>query len=363
MSTLFGKTVTRETLAESVGDMSQLCGIDSFEYDDGAARGVRGLQFRNPSGLQFVVFPDRGMDIGTVDFRGVPLNWRSGTGVVSPNGYSAHEWEWLRGFAGGMLVTCGLSNVGDHCVDRGAYLESERFGAHGRISHTPAACVSHRAQWEGESFVLRAEGTLIEAAAQGENFSLTRTIETEMGAASIRVRDVVQNRCFYTVAHMFLYHINMGWPLLDETSEIHARITSARGLDARAHERVADLGTFHRPGADAPELVYILDLAQDAGGLCHLAFVNRKLDGGLGVSLSYRKSEMPYLNLWKRLGRGEYVVGLEPGNCTVQGRVAQRARGDLKTLAPQQAAAYGIDIGILAGNAEIDRFLEERQLG
>jgi hypothetical protein len=355
---VFGRPVSRERLIESVGDMSQICSLDAFAYDDGMARGVRGLQFRNPSGLQFVVMPDRGMDIASVDFRGVPLNWRSGTGVVSADRSSAREWEWLRGFTGGMLVTCGLSNVGDPCTDRGAYQEREHFGGHGRISNVPAREVSHRAGWDGERYLLRAQGTLIEASAQGENFSLTRTVETEMGKTSIRVGDLVTNRSFYTVPHMFLYHINVGWPLLDEGARLHARIGAARGLDGTPERDLGRLTELGAPKADAPELVFVLDIVPDSGGFCHVAFVNRRLAGGLALTLRYRTAEMPYFNLWKRLGRGEYVVGLEPGNCTVQGRVAQRERGDLRTLAPQESASYGMEFGILEGNDRIDAFLE-----
>jgi hypothetical protein len=358
MNELFGKVMSREKLTESVGDMSQICGIELFEYNDGSARGVRALQLRNPSGLQLVVLPDRGMDIVSLEFKGVPLCWRSGAGIVSQYFYSAHEWEWLRGFAGGMLATCGLSNVGDPCVDRGAYLEKERFGGHGRIANTPARNLGYGAGWEGERYVLHATGTMIEAAGQGENFSMTRTLRTEMGKASLHLRDEVTNRSFSTVPHMFLYHINIGWPLLEAGAEICMDIREAQGLDNASHEAVGSLLVVGEPADGTPELVYRTELAADDDGLCHVAFVNRKLLGGLGLYVSFRKEELPFFTLWKRMRKGEYVIGFEPGNCTVQGRVAERARGTLRSLAPQQSVAYGLEMGVLSGSAEIDRYLD-----
>jgi hypothetical protein len=357
MIELFGTEMSREKLAESVGDMSQICGIESFEYNDGSARGVRALQLKNPGGLQLVVLPDRGMDIVSLEFKGVPLCWRSGAGIVSPYFYSAHEWEWLRSFAGGMLATCGLSNVGDPCVDKGAYLERERFGGHGRIANTPARDLAYGAGWEGERYVLHAAGTMIEAAGQGENFSMTRTLRAEMGRASFQLRDEVTNRSFSTVPYMFLYHINIGWPLLEAGAEICADIRAAEGLDRASREAVQSLTVAGEPADGTPELVYRTELAADPDGLCHVAFVNRRLLGGLGLYLEFRKEELPFFTIWKRMSKGEYVIGFEPGNCTVQGRVAERERGTLRSLAPQQSVTYGLEMGILSGAAEIDRYL------
>jgi hypothetical protein len=374
MPTLYGREIDKQRLLESVGDMSQVCGIQSCTYDDGPARGVRALEFRNPSGFRFTALPDRCMDIGFAEYRGVPLSWMSGTGAVSPAYYSAHEWDWLRGFAGGLLVTCGLSNVGDPCVDRGTYQESESFGGHGRISNTPARNVSFKSFWDGDRYLMRAEGEMIEAAAQGENFRLSRAIETEMGTTSIRILDTVENRSFRTVPHMFLYHMNIGYPLLGETSEIHASCKTIRGLTKTSEDLKNRVGVFGVPSGDAPELVYLLDLVPDGNGDCNLLFANRIGRGasddsgpgvsglgasglgvaGLGIALKFQKTQFPYFNLWKQLNRGEYVVGLEPGNCTVQGRVEQRKRGDLRELKPRETTQYDLEISVMTSNGAIE---------
>ena len=47
-------------------------------------------------------------------------------------------------------------------------------------------------------------------------------------------------------------------------------------------------------------------------------------------------------------------MGLEPGNCTVQGRVEQRKRGDLRELKPRELTQYDFEISVLTSSSDID---------
>jgi hypothetical protein len=364
MARLFGQDITRETLRESVGDMAQVCGIQSFTFDDGSGRGVRALEFRTGGGLRFIALPDRAMDIYMAEFRGIPLNWLSGTGPVAPEWYSPHGWDWLRSFFGGLLTTCGLSNVGDACEDRGAYLEKEQFGAHGRISNTPAKCLGYDCGWEGETYVLSARGEMVETAGQGEKLILRRSLRAEMGRASIEVRDAVTNEGYTPVPLMLLYHINLGFPLLGAGARIFASCRSIEGLDAVSAGRVGDIGRLHAPDIDSVEQVFLLDMRPDNDGFCHVALVNPLFDdgAGLGVYLRFRAVDFPYFSLWKRLSKREYVIGFEPGNCAVQGRLRQRERGDLRLLAPGETARFVMELGVLASNRHVEEWVTGRGL-
>ena len=108
---IYGRDLTGRELRRRVGWLGQVAGIEPFVFDDGPARGVRALRFR-AGGLSFDVLADRGMDIGLFEYRGVPLAWLSRTGVASPAFYEPAGEGWLRSFGGGLLVTCGLTNVG-----------------------------------------------------------------------------------------------------------------------------------------------------------------------------------------------------------------------------------------------------------
>ncbi len=357
MARIFGREIPRDELLRAVGDLSQVCGVSSFAFDEGPGRGVRALELRNGGGLRFVVLPDRGMDIYQAEYRGIPLNWLSGTGPASPGLYSARGWDWLRSFFGGLLTTCGLSNVGDPCDDKGAYLEREHFGGHGRISNTPAASVSARGAWDGERYRLSAEGEMLETAAQGEKLRLSRSIRCGMGSAAIEIADRITNEAYQPVPVMFLYHINFGFPLLDERTRIMASCRSVSGLDDDSQEHVARIGRFHPPDPDSPELVFLLDLEPDAEGRCSVVLSNPQTGGeGLGVYLRFAKADFPYFHVWKRLCSREYVLGFEPGICTVKGRNRQREKGDLRLLAPRESLELSMEIGVLASQAEVDRF-------
>ncbi len=356
MARIFGREIPRERLLEAVGDLSQVCGISSFSFDDGPGRGVRALEFRDGSGLRFIVLPDRGLDIYQAEYRGLPLNWLSGTGPVSPALYSPRGWDWLRSFFGGLLTTCGLSNVGEPCDDRGAYLAEEHFGGHGRISNTPARSLSVRGAWEGERYLLHAEGEMLETAGQGEKLRLSRSIRCQMGGASIEIADRITNEAYSPVPVMFLYHLNFGFPLLDGQTRLFASCRSVSALDASYREQAARLGSFHPP-AESPEMVFLLDLLPDLQGRCRVVLSNPAAGGsGLGVYLSFAKADFPYFHVWKRLCPREYVLGFEPGICSVLGRNRQRQMGDLRLLAPQESLSLSMEIGVLGSAAEVDRF-------
>jgi len=56
------------------------------------------------------------------------------------------------------------------------------------------------------------------------------------------------------------------------------------------------------------------------------------------------------------IGEGEYVLGIEPGNCLPEGRPTERDTGRLITLKPGESRKMVFEIGIVDGNKEIDQF-------
>ena len=53
MPRLFGKQYTRAELMRRIGHLSQIGGVQLSSAEDGASRGVRSLEFRTGTGLQF----------------------------------------------------------------------------------------------------------------------------------------------------------------------------------------------------------------------------------------------------------------------------------------------------------------------
>ena len=113
MPTLYGRALSRADLVRRFGSTSQVFGVRLSTLGDGSERGVRLLSFRTGSGLSFEVMVDRGMDIGSVEYRGAAVGWHSPTGFRSP---WLHETDaenglgWLRSFSG-FMNTCGLDHA------------------------------------------------------------------------------------------------------------------------------------------------------------------------------------------------------------------------------------------------------------
>jgi hypothetical protein len=163
MPEIYGKEYSMLELRRRTGSMSQLAGIRSVTFNDGNQAGVRALEFRTGSGLNFTVLPDRGMDIADAEWAGAPLVWHSSTGVPHPAFYENQGLGWMRGFYGGLMVTCGFMNVAVASEDQGEY-----FGIHGRASHLPAQNVAYDAEWQGDDYVLWARGKVRETRIFGE---------------------------------------------------------------------------------------------------------------------------------------------------------------------------------------------------
>jgi hypothetical protein len=112
------------------------------------------------------------------------------------------------------------------------------------------------------------------------------------------------------------------------------------------------------PEAAAPGLDYLHTMAADQEGYALAAVVNRQLAGGLGLSLRFPVSSLPFLNEWKMLNEVDYVVGFEPVNTKIVNRAVLRSEGRLPEIEPGGERVMEVEFGVLEGAAEIDAFAE-----
>ncbi len=312
-----------DAILRKIGSMKQVARIRRAVLDDGRERGVRIAEVNNGGGLSFTVLLDRGMDIGDAAFGGASLGWIGPCGFQHPSYFSPEGLGWLRSWGGGLLTGCGLRSVGAP-----SSVDGEAFGIHGRLSNTPAEDVKCHEEWVGDSYVLSVTGSMREARHFGENLLLTRTIATEFGKNVVRISDKVQN-CGFRPSHaMLLYHINLGWPLLDEASFVDAVPHEAVPRDAEAAKGLSAWSKCQEPEPAYKEQCFYHDIPASSDGFATVSLVNPAL--ALKFSISYRKAELPFLTQWKNMGEGEYVMGLEPANCHVEGVAAERDK--FKTL-------------------------------
>jgi hypothetical protein len=366
MPTVLGQTFSRRELARRVGDFSQLFGVELLSHSDGRERALRILRFRTGSGLSFDIMVDRAMDLGGMTLRGVPIGWRSPTGFRSP---WLHEVDaedglgWLRSFSG-MMNSCGLDHImgaTEDTAEHYCYPDRARVfhTLHGRISYQPARLTGYGERWDGDQCYLYAEGEIRQAAMYGENLILERRIEVEVGSDTVTFHDRVRNLGFYATPHALLYHINLGWPVVDKQTRLVAPIQSTPFM---VHDpKATDIGPIEQadPQFRFFQQVYEHEIVAEDDGTAGAALINDSFQtpaGEIGVALeiAYDGRAMPALFQWQNLQEGNYVVAIEPATVHGGTRSDWKERGELQILEHDDQREYRLVITPHAGAAAID---------
>ncbi len=346
--------LTRLETERRAGDVAAAGGVRAVVLDDGSERGIRVLEFRTGGGLRFEVLADRAMDIGVAEFDDLSVGWRSATGFRHP-GLHEHGDEgglsWLRSMSG-LVVTAGL----DHTLF-GGEVGAEQYhypprptvwhGLHGRVANIPARLTGYGERWEGDRCVLWAEGEIRQAAIFAEHLVLRRRIEADLGGTEIRLADTVRNAGFDPTPHMFLYHVNVGWPLLDEGATFDAPIEATLWRsDSVAEQGVSHL-VFPEPQPGFAEQVYEHALTPDPDGRQRVRVRNARL--GRAFELDYDPAAFPAFFEWLNLRDGNYAVGLEPSTHHVAGDAAARADRSMTWLRHGEERHYQTVFRFLRG--------------
>ena len=359
MADYLGKKWTKAELRSYLSDISSAAGATRFIYSDGKAEGVRGVNVRTGSGLEFNVVPGRSMDIFDCSYKGIPVQFSSATGMTSPAYYEEGGLQWLRSFFGGLLTTCGITYCGAPCIDQG-----QQLGLHGRISNAAAENVSVDERWIGDEYEISLSGKMREAFVMGENLTLLREITTSLGSSSIRIEDVIENLGFDEQPLMMLYHFNFGFPVLSEKSRLIAPVQSTEMRDAPATERkdIEEFMVFPEPQAGYREKVFFHKLKADGDGKTFVALVNPDVEGKpLGVLLRFNKKQLPEFTEWKMAGKGCYVCGLEPGTVNPIGRAEARKQNRLPVIKAQELYKIQIDFTVLNSAGQIESLEKEAE--
>lgn len=335
---LFGHEVSRADLHLRTGRIEQVASSTLVTESEGPGLASRRLIVRWGD-LAFDVYPDRAMDIGALTYRGIPMTWTSPAGVRSASSQGSSEVRWLDTFAGGLIATCGLDTFGAPTEDQG-----ETFPLHGRIGVERADHVAHEACWTADgNYRLRISGRVRQARLFGPNLELRRTITAQLGSPALEVEDVVTNCGPDEQAHMILYHLNLGWPLVDEGARLDVPSVETVPRDENAAAGLSTWARFEAPVAGGPEQVFRHRLPSAESFTAAID----NADLGLRFAVTFDTAELPALFQWKLMSAGAYVLGLEPANCPViEGRLAARRQGLLPMLAPGASRRYHLSFSI-----------------
>lgn len=339
-----------------VGNTSQVGGIETSVLDNGLGRGSRIAWVNTGTGLRYKILLDRAMDISDAFFNQHSLAWISHAGVLPPDRFSDQGIGWLRNFGGGLLTTCGLSHVGGPEED-----ESGQRGVHGRISNTPAEIIAiDQPDLSAGKLEMSITGIIRETQVFGPSLELRRTISGRLGEAKIQIKDEVTNKGNTSVPHMLLYHVNFGWPLVDEGTQILWKGDWQTPNPTTDKTVFKDGNNFKicpppmKSHAGTGEDVAFIDASHDENGDVKCGLFNERLN--LAVGLQFRKEQLPWLANWQHWGEGEYVTALEPATHPPIGQKKAKENGSIIYLAPGVSKQYDLQIEVLQ-QIEIQDFI------
>lgn len=346
----------------------QLGGIRTGSLDAPAAGGGQGVRVAlvdTGSGLRFTVALDRGGDVVDAAFNDCALAYLSPNGLTPPNAAFHRENEWLRNWPGGLVTTCGPEYIGGSRTEAGTVTT-----LHGRFSNTPAALVSltnpdpRRGRRE-----MALELVIRDTRVFGPSFEIRRRVGCTLGVPEIVIEDEVENIGDTAAAHHWLYHCNLGYPLLDEGGRFvyrgrarHWTVPPPAGQDIVQPLSAAAMEKLKRvpapvPGhAGAGERGLVVELEPEKDGDCRVGLVNARRK--IGLQLTFPCAALPRLAHWQHYGPGaSYASALEPFRGSMLGSARESDPAFHPRLKPGEARRYRLRLTVLRGAAELNQLL------
>ena len=316
-----------------IGHETQCDGIEEHRLVGGKGDGMRLYEVNNGLGLELVVSPDRNGDITRLRYKGINMSYMSPCGYVAPAYYDSIGNNWLASFTAGFLTTCGLQAVGSPCRDEG-----EELPLHGSIANQPC----EQAYWTREEDSLTIHTLTRDEQIFGRKLTLEREIRVSTRENVFTIRDHIVNTGDRVEPFEILYHMNMGYPLLDEDSVVTIPSVEVTPRDGHAAEDLKNWMRMEKPVPGYQERCYYHKFAGERG---EASIFQPK--SGVGLTISFDTGQLDSFVEWKMMGVRDYVLGLECGNCFPDGRDVMRRTGMLKFLKPGESREYRVKVSML----------------
>lgn len=292
------------------------------------------LEVKTSSGLVLDILTDRALDIGSAFYKGTPIAWTNDVGFRHPSDLSENVWN--ERFAGGLIATCGLDNVGPACIDGG-----DLYPQHGRIGGEPAKRIRLGAR------VINGRRFLVVSALvrqPGSKLRLHRTLIVCDDIPILRLVDTVTNKGLHPESLMIQYHCNFGRPIVAPGGTVAIPEASTTPRDAAAAQRLDSWQTIDSPPPDEQERVFRHQQPMKRWADAFLTSHAAAHVSGWTVRVGYDRHTLPWIWQWRLLSSDAYVVGLEPANCDVKPRSEARRQSSLPMLEPNNQVTFRIEI-------------------
>ncbi len=295
-----------------INNLAQVASVRRYIYTDGREKGIEVIDCDNGK-IRFLLNESKALDIMQVFHEGQNVSF------LSKNAFTKREIPFLNRFEGGMLYTCGLDVAGT----------VPGHDLHGTLHNTPAEIVS--AGIINDEIVVEANITV--SALFGEYLVVNRKITSKLGSDNLTLNDTIINMGYADAKYVILYHINVGYPMLDKDAKIKLDYNKIEPCGDFAEENVGDarLITDCVPCQDETCYYYKLNKPE-------VSLVNENL--GKTFTVQYSQETLPCFLEWKSMASGDYALGLEPCSSKIGENI------EYKILKPQEKANFMVNLKI-----------------
>ena len=152
---------------------------------------------------------------------------------------------------------------------------------------------------------------------------------------------------------MLLYHCNIGYPLLTPESEVFIPSIDVKARTRHSLEGLSHWCKLQEPDPNYEEMCFYHKLLKNSRHYSTVAVYNPCLK--IGIAIEFDANALDYLIQWKMMGAGDYVLGLEPANSTIDGIEDAINNGSIKYLEAGESKDYHLVFKIISGNEEFEQ--------
>lgn len=293
---------------KKISNTRQIVSAYKLTFNAGRESNIEGVLV-NVNQLEVFFNKSNALDIAWVKYKGNNISF------LSKNGLNTNRGSFAQNFEGGFLYTCGMDNVSS-CV--------KDAPIHGSLHYKK---VDNLFIEEQEDRVI-VSGTISDTALFGKNLKLVR--KYVVTSNSITINDELINMGYDSIDYVLLYHINYGYPFLDEGLIINIPVQKSVPLTDISKENFDDRFNINAPKDNYIEHVYYHYLKDG-----HLTLENKSLD--TLIEMTYSLEDFPITLEWKSMISGDYALGIEPS-------LTRFDEFKMRTLKPEEKKDYKIEI-------------------
>ena len=295
-----------------ISNFGQIASLRRYTYTDGKEKGIDVIDCDNGK-IRFLLNVTKALDIMQLFHEGQNMSF------LSKNAFTARDISFGERFEGGMLYTCGLDSLG----------RRDGYELHGKLHNTRASVV--RAECDENGITVEA---IIESTELfGKALALRRKVFTEIGSEDLTIEDVLENKGYAVENYCLLYHINVGYPMLDEGARIEADIKDYTTRSEWAAQKADEMFKVTPPVPCEDETCYYLNMNKP-----EISLINDRI--GKKFSVRYSKDTLPRFLEWHSMASGDYALGLEPTTTTLDNNF------EYKQLGVGEKVTFNIELSI-----------------